>query len=202
MENLNDHLSFLKKKALADVKEALNKLGRHYVLPETITLYVDPCNNSGFLYNLEAKKVFLDGNTIVILSEKNLDREQDIRRSAGCGLDIQPDECWIEGCEWSVDLTNLFILFDQIVAESKREKLYIATIAEHDENDDLFCAIISEKSKEKVMEQVNNFFEEEKNCGHEVPYANFKDYDDLNGFTSYDIYQSNKYHIMTCEKTL
>lgn len=76
--------------------------------------------------------------------------------------------------------------------------LYAVSIAEVHEDGDLYSSLFTGDT-ETVIKSVNDFFEEEKYEGHEVPESTFSTIQEMDGCNLTDQYQDRRYRI-TCSK--
>lgn len=75
------------------------------------------------------------------------------------------------------------------------QKIYIAAVAECDNDGELYVSTFHGTTPEVVLSCLNHHFNEEAEWGHEVLHEEFKDLSDANGFDSFDTDNCNHYHI-------
>lgn len=116
---LSDMLSALSKEAFARAKTALRRLGGTVTLENPVTLHIDTCNDSGFLFTLEAGTVRLSGDTVEVFA-----KGADIERIKSDPDSTEPDEYWCEGGEWYAEWEGLLELFDIVAGlpENRRKR--------------------------------------------------------------------------------
>lgn len=117
-KSFENWLNEIGKLALAEARKRVAALGGTYTLPEGKTLYIDPCNDSGFLYNLDAAEVVLVEKNLIILSADALEHKDEILSGK---YEPQPDECWTEGGEFYAEWEGLLELIDSIPSQDVPE---------------------------------------------------------------------------------
>lgn len=79
------------------------------------------------------------------------------------------------------------------------KSIFIASIAERDSNGDLYSCLLHGKTESELVEKVNNFFEEEKEEGHEVPDAVFSSVSEIDSMSLTDVYEDREYALSAQE---
>lgn len=111
-----EKLDSLKREALGAAKAKLNQIGGSLILPTKTTLYVDPANDSGFLYSLQVNKVIVSDNHLMFLAEMSEEEEKEIITSR----DPEPDKIFVEGSECIAEYEGLLEVIDQIIDYQKK----------------------------------------------------------------------------------
>ena len=120
-ESFENRLDSLGKEALSKAKEALRALGGIFIIDNPVFLHIDTCNGSGFLYELKARKVRLEGDTINIIGDISKEREKEIFEDDQWD-DVQPEEVWTFGGEWYAEWEGLLQVLDKIIEEKRRNE--------------------------------------------------------------------------------
>ena len=105
-------LEALGAEAFTAAKDKLKKMGGKFVLKAPHTLYVDLCDDGDSLTELEARKVILRDNNLVILARMD-DGEEDALLKGD--LEWCPDRIWTEGGQWYIEWEGLFEVIDQLL---------------------------------------------------------------------------------------
>jgi len=110
-ESFEERLNRLGNEAFDLAKHKLACLpDKKLILRAPVSMHIDTGN--GFIYDLDARTVFLMADSIQVFGDdfdlSRLDEENGWD-------DLQPDEYWCEGGEWYAEWEGLFCLLDEII---------------------------------------------------------------------------------------
>lgn len=112
-ERFDSRLTRMGSEAFGMARRKLARIGGSFVLPETVTLYIDTCNGYDYLYELKAAKVVLLDKTLVILAELDEDTEDKVLHDDD--YDVGPSEAWFEGGYTYAEWEGLFEVIDKLM---------------------------------------------------------------------------------------
>lgn len=172
METYKQRLDRLGREAWSNAKKALRNLCGEFVLPHPVDLLTRNQHDWNTTI-LDAHKVCLAGDTLLILSSQDLSPEN-INWD-----DVRPSEVWSEDGDWDASWSGLMEIFDQVTeaaAEPEpKKKLYsvnvhfdvVLTIPDIEaESEEEALEIASEKASEMSLNE--GIVCEENSCVTEV----------------------------------
>jgi len=77
------------------------------------------------------------------------------------------------------------------------KKIHIASIAEYDEDGELYSSIMNAETEDQLLSLINQYLKKESEDGHTIPGTPFANLTEANGFDGFDRDGCNHYKITT-----